>query len=300
MPYITVFEIGPDTVDWWIAGSCLYVVAIGAGVALFGRFILRLAIARGIGQLFVAIGLAMFAAALTALTHEYWQLSSVYTGQHYKVVEGIVEDFQPMPYAGPSEECITVTGERFCYSDFNSTAAFHQSTSHGGPVRQGQPVRISHADNAILRLEIRSDQLPSVADRAARADTERATYEADREKLKTQGRQPQELVWRLEGAGRGLLLALHVVFMVLALLWNLDWQLYSEHWLERSPPYSFAAKLAHRLMPLMFFLLSCYFLVRNLMTADYALPDIGMALLIGLPMLGYLLICDRAIRRQQR
>ena len=87
------------------------------------------------------------------------------TGQ-YSVVEGLVEDFHPMPYEGHQNECFRVEKEKFCYSDYVVSPAFNQSASHGGPIRAGLPVRIAYyeGDNFqayILRLEIRADSLPS-------------------------------------------------------------------------------------------------------------------------------------------
>ena len=72
-----------------------------------------------------------------------------------KVIEGVVSDFHPMPFGGHDTERLTVNGVPFSYSDYIVTAGFHQSASHGGPMREGLPVRICYADGEILRLEVR-------------------------------------------------------------------------------------------------------------------------------------------------
>lgn len=73
------------------------------------------------------------------------------------VVEGTVDDFHPMPAAGHDTERFTVKGVRFEYSDFMVTAGFNNTSSHGGPMRGGLPVRIHYVGGArplIVKLEI--------------------------------------------------------------------------------------------------------------------------------------------------
>jgi hypothetical protein len=67
-----------------------------------------------------------------------------------------------MPFEGHQSECFRVAKEKFCYSDYIQSPAFNQSTSHGGPIRAGLPVRIAYYEdenlqNQILRLQIRAD-----------------------------------------------------------------------------------------------------------------------------------------------
>jgi hypothetical protein len=38
---------------------------------------------------------------------------------------------------------------------------FNNTSSHGGPIREGLPVRVSYVGNTILKLEIRSGYAPS-------------------------------------------------------------------------------------------------------------------------------------------
>lgn len=71
------------------------------------------------------------------------------------VVEGVVEDFVPMPYEGHQEERFTVRGVTFCYSDYTMTSLFHNTRSHGGPIQAGLYVRVHYVGSDILKLEIR-------------------------------------------------------------------------------------------------------------------------------------------------
>lgn len=74
------------------------------------------------------------------------------------VVEGVVEDFVPMPRGGHALESFRVGGVRFAYSDYIMTAGFHRSAASGGPIHAGLPVRITYVPrgraNEIARLEV--------------------------------------------------------------------------------------------------------------------------------------------------
>ena len=72
----------------------------------------------------------------------------------YSVVEGKVTNFVPMPFEGHALESFVVGGKRFTYSDYIATRGFRNTASHGGPIREGLTVRITHRGNLILRLEI--------------------------------------------------------------------------------------------------------------------------------------------------
>jgi hypothetical protein len=63
-----------------------------------------------------------------------------------------------MPHSGHAMETFVVNGVHFAYSDFSVQAAFHQTSSYGGPIREGLPIRLHYIgpqDCAeILQLEI--------------------------------------------------------------------------------------------------------------------------------------------------
>lgn len=71
-----------------------------------------------------------------------------------QIVEGRVEHFHPMPAAGHDMEHFDVKGVEFSYSDYVVSGGFNHTSSHGGPIREGLPVRICYRDGEILRLEI--------------------------------------------------------------------------------------------------------------------------------------------------
>ena len=69
-------------------------------------------------------------------------------------IEGRVTDFVPMPYGGHSNEHFTVHGVQFSYSDYLIAPCFNNTSSHGGPIREGLWVRLSYRDNCILKIEV--------------------------------------------------------------------------------------------------------------------------------------------------
>ncbi|HEY9128046.1 MAG TPA: hypothetical protein VIM62_13015 [Acidobacteriaceae bacterium] len=75
-----------------------------------------------------------------------------------KLAEGLVADFDPMPYEGHKDECFSVQTNRFCYSDYMASPGFRNTASHGGPIHEGLPVRVAfiptRQGNLILKLEI--------------------------------------------------------------------------------------------------------------------------------------------------
>ena len=71
-----------------------------------------------------------------------------------EVVEGKVEQFVPMPYHGHAQETFIVNGRYFSYSDYDQTKGFNNTQSHGGPMKEGLQVRITHVDGSIVKLEV--------------------------------------------------------------------------------------------------------------------------------------------------
>ena len=82
------------------------------------------------------------------------ELRSRYVSGDFTVVEGVVENFDPMPEHGNKMESFTVKNTKFSYSDFYITPGFNNAASRGGPIREGLYVRISHIGNTIVKLEV--------------------------------------------------------------------------------------------------------------------------------------------------
>lgn len=86
---------------------------------------------------------------------EYFLYRDIMKNKKYKEVEGIVENFDPMPYSGHKHESFTVKGIQFKYSDYVVSAGFNTTKSHGGPLDKGKFVRIRYFKGEILQLWVK-------------------------------------------------------------------------------------------------------------------------------------------------
>lgn len=81
-----------------------------------------------------------------------------------KMVEGPVENFDPMPEAGHKNESFSVRGVPFSYSDYVVTSGYNNSASHGGAIQKHSVVRICYValtnGNAITQLYVKGYQGP--------------------------------------------------------------------------------------------------------------------------------------------
>lgn len=106
-----------------------------------------------------ALLLMLFALLWTALAlgstyRQYLALLQARDSGSYSVAEGPVTDFQPVPPGGHAPERFCVQGHCFSYSDDVVTATFNRTRAHGGPIREGLPVRVTYVGCRIIRLEV--------------------------------------------------------------------------------------------------------------------------------------------------
>ena len=160
--YDTVFDLQrTDYSEWWFP-------AIGISLALVFGLILyyreRLARQRP-SQMQRVIAWAVLCVvglwtlwAFQATYGEYRRLIADLNDGRVKVVEGMVSNFVPMPPQGHALETFEVSGQTFCYSDNSVGPGFKNTAIHGGPIRNGLGVRITHVDGVIVRLEIANEQ----------------------------------------------------------------------------------------------------------------------------------------------
>jgi len=155
--YRVAFDLYLKGYEWWFPAFGLIFVVIGAALVWLGRAMNWQRSRRFVG--YFMIGFACLWSGLTFSTTfgEYTSLRSAYGRSKFSVVDGPVTKFRPMPYQGHQDECFSVQSQTFCYSDYVVTAGFNNSASHGGPIREGLPVRVSYIGNTIVRLEVASN-----------------------------------------------------------------------------------------------------------------------------------------------
>ena len=107
----------------------------------------------------------IFISGGSQLRESFAQAKDGYSHGHYRVIEGNVTNFRPMPFAGHKMETFSVAGVPFSYSDYILSPCFNNTTSHGGPIHDGLPVRISYNENCILKLEVADTRANSVPTR---------------------------------------------------------------------------------------------------------------------------------------
>jgi hypothetical protein len=161
--YKTVFDASQHGYEnfWSLAPMLTSFVAIGA-MLVFRPALMQLIFPQGLqgrarrifSWIFFIFSLLFATVLLPGTLLEYQRATSDLREGRYSVVEGPVTDFVPMPYEGHALESFTVNGRRFSYSDYSMTAAFRNTASHGGPIREGLNVRVTYSGNLILRLEV--------------------------------------------------------------------------------------------------------------------------------------------------
>lgn len=111
------------------------------------------------------VGLAMglfslflFARIILAEWDAYSSAKELYKSGKYKIVEGDVENYHPMPAGGHDTEHFDVNSVHFEYSDYDlADMGYNVSASHGGAIKKGLYVQILYASayerNFILVLK---------------------------------------------------------------------------------------------------------------------------------------------------
>ena len=91
---------------------------------------------------------------------DYWAAHAALRNGTAQYVSGPVEHFVPMPVNGHALESFDVNGVPFFYSEYQLSADFNHTASHGGPIHEGLLVHIWYRDagrsegNKILKLEV--------------------------------------------------------------------------------------------------------------------------------------------------
>ena len=75
----------------------------------------------------------------------YQEVVGAYKDGDYEIVEGYVENFEPMPYEGHAQESFDINGVHFEYSDYTLGVGYNNAKSHGGVIHgDGQHLKIGY------------------------------------------------------------------------------------------------------------------------------------------------------------
>lgn len=160
MEYEVIFDLAQSGYrPWWFPALGLIFTIVGAVLVKFRRVVQQWRMPRVLGKIFpyIFLGFSIFwtLAAFAGTYAEYYFLRKAYDEGRYQVLEGIVAQFDPMPYSGHKRESFVVGGKKFSYSDFEMTSAFNNTQSHGGSIRDGLYIRVTYVEDAIVKLEIK-------------------------------------------------------------------------------------------------------------------------------------------------
>jgi hypothetical protein len=285
MPYITVFEITQKPFQWWFPAFGLIFVLMGAVSVWIGRRWPSQKLMKITGYFGLVFASLWVLLAFGSTFSEYRQCVDAYRSGNYAVVEGQVENFRPMPYEGHQDECFSVRNKRFCYSDYGIQAGFNQSASHGGPVREGLPVRIAYSNDQILRLQIRADSLPSPEERSAYASKAEAKWNQ----------------WTKTDPGLDHMeLGFSFAAFLIVLCWNLDWRHYIRYWLRRQLPHMRYWEIGFRAFFAACLMGSAIHLVQEIVGRQRTIGDYGQAGLDSLIWIGFFVVVDIFFRWRMR
>ena len=145
---------------WWVFGIGILMFAVGLGSILFDkpkvvRWIMGRPTTRSVvTAVFMCVfGSVMIGVGILNYAH-FVELRRALRDGSVEIAEGKIEQFVPMPYSGHANETFVVNGHYFAYSDFDLTKGFNNTQSHGGPLKEGLQVRITHVNGSIVKLEI--------------------------------------------------------------------------------------------------------------------------------------------------
>jgi len=156
MYYDVVFELADKNFNLvWPPLTAIVILSI---FVFFGKWIHKALNLNKISYIFLGLGFLFILSVLIRFyglySTKYWSLHQGYKVGEYYVVEGPVEQFDPMPKEGHKRESFTVNDVLFEYSDYELSPGFNNTSSHGGPIINGLQVRISYIGHYIVKLEV--------------------------------------------------------------------------------------------------------------------------------------------------
>lgn len=164
MNWTIVYDFGNESLrTGWMLIPISFVL-IGYGLAFFNIKSNKSKNKKGtynttFGVIFGTFALLFGAVTIPYNLSTYYETKNTYKLKKYTVIEGVVENFIPMPFTGHQYEKFTLNKVNFNYSDFDeSYYGFNNTKSHGGPIDASKNIRLSYFakndKNIILKIEV--------------------------------------------------------------------------------------------------------------------------------------------------
>jgi hypothetical protein len=207
--------------DWLAASGGLIPLLTGIVVIFFGKRRLNWARPSWLFAIFLCVFGVLCAFLVWGSVADAYnsEALAVFESGNYSVLDGVVHDFQPMPYDGHAEGCFSLRSQRFCYSDYVPSPGFHNAASHGGLFAPGFP----HASHT----RAPSFSVSTLArTRYSNPSESRAAVDAVRRQ--------SEIITENNAAQQRLATASLFTIVCWTLWWNLQWKRAIRFWL-RSP-----------------------------------------------------------------
>lgn len=160
MNYRTVFDIADAGYKGWTFPA-FGLILVGIGVVLVvvrkhlsGWWSQRPGAGAAFSVCFLGFAVLWTITSFLFTYRDYSSLASAERSGHVQVAEGRVSDFKAMPITGHAMEHFCVGSKCFEYSDYVITGGFNNTSSHGGPIKQDLPVRVTFVGNEIVKLEV--------------------------------------------------------------------------------------------------------------------------------------------------
>jgi hypothetical protein len=155
--WVTLYDVAVEPFRWGNAGeglAALALVALGAAVSAALR---RRGLRGATAVMSLVCGVAAFFVVRT-LDHREDHERCVEAARRGEgeVVEGTVERFRPVTsvWRQPWSEEFELGGKRIRYPLIGGGCGFHRVLAEGGPIREGQRLRLRLWNDEILRLEM--------------------------------------------------------------------------------------------------------------------------------------------------
>jgi hypothetical protein len=160
MAYQTVFDVTSAGYKSWTFPA-FGLIFVAAGIFLFlnrkalpGWWRTRPRASAAFASFFLGFAVLWTLISFFSTYINYRHITSAVQEGSAKLVEGPVTNFNPMPVTGHAMERFCVQQACFEYSDYVITAGFNNTSSHGGPIREGLHVRVTYVGNEIAKLEV--------------------------------------------------------------------------------------------------------------------------------------------------